>query len=176
MGSTLEIVFRLLGLFYVASGVLVVRALAVGVTADAIHAALMGGAPHPAERIREIWLAAGSVVIAAGGLSLMLVLDAAAVLFALGTLQQLVYLFVVAPRFLDPYDAPDPAGRTQTRNAALIHLAVTVAVVAAAATGSLRPWHAEPGWLLAAAIAAVVAGAVWTARVMRRPAAFGEAD
>lgn len=176
MSTAADLAFRLVGLFYLASGVLVVRTLAVSAMTDATWSAIMGKAVHPAERAREIWLAAGSVVIAAGGLALMLLLDVAAVLFVLGTLQQLVYLFVAAPRFFDPHDAPDPAGRASTRNAALVHLAVTVAVVAAAASGELRAWDEQPIWLLVAAGAVVAVGAVWTIAAMRVRSTLGNAE
>lgn len=171
-----EIAFRVVGLFYVASGVLVVRTLAMSAVTDATWSAIMGKAPHPAERAREIWLAAGSVSVAAAGLALMLLIDVAAPLFVLATLQQLVYLFVVAPRYFDPHDAPDALGRARTRNAAFVHLAVTVVVVAAAANGSLRPWHEAPVWLLGAATAIVALGVVWTVRAMRVPVGTGEAE
>ncbi|NLH83613.1 MAG: hypothetical protein GX458_22625 [Phyllobacteriaceae bacterium] len=176
MSTAVDITFRLVGLFYMASGVLVVRTLAVSAMADATWTAIMGKPPHPAERIREIWLAAGSVVIAAGGLALMLLLDVAAVLFVLGTAQQLIYLHVVAPRFLDPHDPPDPVGRARTRNAALIHLAVTTVVATAAAGGDLRAWDEQPTWLLAAAGAVVAVGAVWTIAAMRVRSNVGEAE
>ncbi|MCE1238079.1 MAG: hypothetical protein LWW93_17150 [Hyphomicrobiales bacterium] len=176
MSIASEIAFRIVGLFYVASGVLVARTLAMSAVTDATWSAIVGKASHPAERAREIWLAAGSVCVAAAGLALMLMLDVAAPLFVLATLQQLVYLYVVAPRFFDPHDAPEPTGRARTRNAAFVHLAVTVVVVAAAMNGALRPWRAEPVWLLGAAAAAVGFGALWTLRAMRVPEGGGEAE
>lgn len=168
MTIAIEIVLRLLGAFYVMSGVLVVRSLAVSAMADATYAAIMGSAPHPAERAREIWLAAGSVLIGAGGLALALLLDVAAVLFVFGALQQFVYLGIVAPRFLDPYDEPDAAGRAKTWSAALAYLVVTALVVAAAKAGMLRPWQDAPIWLLGGAGAAIAFSAIWTARLLNR--------
>ncbi|MDI4655225.1 hypothetical protein [Xanthobacter autotrophicus] len=176
MTFIIEAILRLLGLFYVLSGVLVVRSLAVSAMADAAYAAIMGGPPHPAERAREIWLAAGSVLIGAGGLALVLLLDVAVVLFVLGALQQMVYLVIVAPRFLDPHDAPDGAGRAKTWQAAIFYLVVTALVVAAAKAGLLRPWQDMPAWLLAAAGAAVVLGAAWTVRALGVRGSVGAAD
>ncbi|MFG1370591.1 hypothetical protein V5F32_00280 [Xanthobacter oligotrophicus] len=166
MSIILETGLRALGLFYVLSGVVVVRSLAISAMADAAHAAIMGAPPHPAERAREIWLAAGSVVIGAGGLALALLVDVAAMLFVLGALQQLIYLVIVAPRFLDPHDEPDAGGRAKTWQAAVAYLVVTVLVVAAAKTGVLRPWQDMPAWLLAAAGGAVILGAAWTVRAL----------
>lgn len=176
MTMIVEFALRSLGLFYVLSGVLVVRSLALSVMADATYAAIMGGAPHPAERAREIWLAAGSVLIGAGGLALALLLDVAAVLFVLGALQQMVYLVIVAPRYLDPHDEPDAAGRAQTWRAAIAYVVVTAVVVAAAKAGVLHPWRESPGWLLALAGAAVIVGAGWTVLALRRPASSGGAE
>ncbi|MFG1349468.1 hypothetical protein [Xanthobacter autotrophicus] len=176
MTFIVETILRLLGLFYVLSGVLVVRSLAVSAMADGAYAALMGAPAHPAERAREIWLAAGSVLIGAGGLALVLLLDVAVVLFVLGALQQMVYLVIVAPRFLDPHDAPNAAGRAKTWQAAFFYLAVTVLVAAAAKAGLLRPWQDMPAWLLAAAGVAVVLGAAWTVRALGMRGSVGEAD
>lgn len=162
-----EVVLRLVGLFYVLSGVLVVRSLAVSALADSAYTAIMGRAPSRAERVREIWLGAGSVVIGAGGLALALLMDLAVPLFVLGAVQQGVYLLIVAPRFLDPVDAPDPAGRAKTVNAAVVYAAVTVAVVLAAQAGLLHPWYLLPNWLLAMAGGLVLFGAGWTAMALR---------
>lgn len=167
---------QLIGLFYVVSGVLVVRSLAAGATMDAAWTAITGTAPHPAERAREIWLAAGSVLVGVGGLALVLLLDLAAVLFVLCALQQLVYLGIVAPRYLDPHDEPDPAGRAQSWNAAIIYLVPTALVVTAAWNGVLRPWQDVPPWLLGAAAAAVAAGIVWTVRALAVRMPAGKAD
>lgn len=176
MSIAAEIAFRIVGLFYLASGVLVVRSLAAAAMTDAVHAAIVGRPPHPAERRRAIWLAAGSVLIAVGGLALMLLLDVSAVLFLLGALQQFAYLFVVAPRFFDPHDEPDPVGRARTRNAAVAHLVATLAVVAAGATGGLRPWREESNWLLGAAVVAAALGVGWTLRAMRPRLGLGETE
>ncbi|MFG1363192.1 hypothetical protein [Xanthobacter versatilis] len=176
MSIVIETGLRALGLFYVLSGVVVVRALAISAMADAAHAAIMGAPPHPAERAREIWLAAGSVLIGAGGLALALLIDVAAMLFVLGALQQLIYLVIVAPRFLDPHDAPDAGGRAKTWQAAVAYLVVTVLVVTAAKTGVLRPWQDMPAWLLAAASAAVILGAAWTIRALAVRNSTGTAE
>ncbi|MFG1479787.1 hypothetical protein V5F53_14175 [Xanthobacter sp. V4C-4] len=162
MPIVVETALRLLGLFYVLSGVVVVRSLAASAMADATYAAIMGTAPHPAERARETWLAAGSVLIGTGGLALVLLLDVAAVLFVLGAIQQVVYLGVVAPRYLDPHDEPDAAGRAKTWTAAIVYLLATAIVVAAERGGVLRPWLDAPRWLLGAAGLAVAAGIAWT--------------
>ncbi|MDI4662758.1 hypothetical protein K9U40_00170 [Xanthobacter autotrophicus] len=176
MNIVIETGLRVLGLFYVLSGVLVVRSLAVSAMADTAYAAIMGAPPHPAARAREIWLAAGSVLIGAGGLALVLRLDVAAVLFVLGALQQMVYLAIVAPRFLDPHDTPDGAGRAKTWQAAFVYLVVTILVVAAAKAGVLRPWQEMPVWLLAAAGLALVLGMAWTVRALRVRGFTSKAD
>jgi len=176
MNIALEAVLRALGLFYVLSGVLVVRSLAASAMADATYTAIMGTPPHPAERAREIWLAAGSVLIAAGGLALILLLDVAAVLFVLGAIQQLVYLGIVAPRYLDPHDEPDAAGRAKTWNAAIVYLVATALVVAAARGGLLRPWLDAPAWLLGAVGVALAAGIAWTVRALGVRGSAGKAE
>ena len=171
-----EAALRVVGLFYVLSGVLVVRSLAASGLADAAYSAIMGKPPHPAERAREVWLAVSSVLIAAGGLALVLLLDVAAVLFILSAVLQIAYLGVIAPRFFDPHDAPDAAGRAKTWNAAIVYLVATALVVLAARGGVLRPWHDAPVWLLGAAGAALLAGIGWTvwALGLRRTLGQGE--
>jgi len=176
MTLAIETVLRFLGLFYVLSGIVVVRTLAASGMADATYAAIMGTAPSRAERLREVWLGVGSVLIGLGGLALALLLDAAAVLFVLAAAQQGAYLLVVAPRCFDPADPPDPAGRAKTRNAAIVYGIVTALVVAAAGTGLLRPWHELPGWLAAAAAVAALAGIGWAAWALGLRDALGKVD
>lgn len=176
MNIAVETALRVVGLFYVMSGVLVVRSLAVSGMADAAYTAIMGTPPHPAERARELWLAASSVLIAAGGLALILLLDLAAVLFILGALLQIAYLGVIAPRYLDPHDAPDAGGRAKTWNAAIVYLVATGLVVLAALGGVLRPWHDAPVWLLGAAGVALVAGIGWTVWAMRLRKSLGQGE
>ncbi|MFG1331856.1 hypothetical protein V5F41_11455 [Xanthobacter autotrophicus] len=176
MNIAFEAVLRALGLFYVLSGVLVVRSLAVSAMADATYSAIVGTPTHPAERAREIWLAAGSVLIGVGGLALVLLLDVAAVLFILGAIQQLAYLGFIAPRYFDPHDEPDAGGRAKTWNAAIVYVVATALVVAVARGGVLRPWLDAPVWLLVAAGVAIVAGVVWTVRALSVRGSVGKAE
>ena len=164
-----ETILRAIGFFYAATSLLVIRTLAVSAVADTTWAAIMGEPSHPAARRREIWLAAGALVIGAGGLALLLLLDLALPLFVLGALQQAVYLAHAAPRWFDPHDEPDTDGRRRTVNAAFVHAGATLAVAAAAWGGLLRPWTAEPLWLTGGAAAIVAAVVLWTLRALARP-------
>lgn len=176
MNIVFEGLLRALGLFYVLSGVLVVRSLAMSTVVDATYTAIVGTPPRPAERAREIWLAASSVLIGAGGLALVLLLDVAAALFILAAIQQLAYLGFVAPRYFDPHDEPDATGRAKTWNAAIVYLMATALVVAAALGGVLRPWLDAPVWLLGAAGIVVLAGIVWTVRALGVRGSLGKAE
>ncbi|RAK65419.1 hypothetical protein [Phenylobacterium kunshanense] len=122
---------------------LVVRAAAQTALMDAVLGALSANVEPAGQRasdIRRLWLTAGAVLTGLGGLAAAVGWSAAAPLFLAACIGQWTWLLIVAPRFVDPSDAPDPAGRRATRNAALGHTALTIAVLAA--WGQLVGWPA----------------------------------
>lgn len=125
---------RLAGAFYFVTAFVVVRAAARTSLLDAVMSALSAN-PDPTEQrassIRRLWLTAGAVLTGLGGLAAAAGWGAAAPLFLVACIGQWTWLLIVAPRFIDPVDAPEPAGRRATRNAALGHTALTIAVLAA---------------------------------------------
>ena len=134
---------RLAGGFYFVTAFVVVRAAARTALMDAVISALSASA-DPSERraseVRRLWLTAGAVLTGLGGLAAAVGWSAAALLFLIACLGQWTWLLIIAPRLVDPVDAPEPAGRRATRNAALGHTALTIAVLAA--WGQLESWSA----------------------------------
>ncbi|MEJ1158597.1 hypothetical protein [Prosthecomicrobium sp. N25] len=146
MDEAVPLLLRAVGVFYLAGGAMVGRAVRFGAATDRMAEAL-GLSTSRAERIRTWWLAAGAVTTAASGLALVMLAEAAAWLFAFATLQQALYLFVVSPRWLDPDDPPEAEGRRQSTRAFVMFAVATVLVAAAAHDGHLADWRALPGWL-----------------------------
>ncbi|MFN3867752.1 MAG: hypothetical protein ACK4MF_01655, partial [Hyphomicrobiaceae bacterium] len=127
---------------------------------DEALGAISGLGVARAERTRTWWLALSSVLVFAGGAALVALVDVAAPLFALNALGQASYLFVVAPRFLDPADPPDHAGRRQTFNAFIVYLAATSLVLWAEHSGRLSlfreaDWRVLSGVFVATAALAI---------------------
>jgi len=152
-----QVALRLVGAFYAFAGVFVVRAALMSRLLDRAIAAIAAQEPNQAETAREVWLLTQSFLILAGGAALMLLLEISVWLFAAAALGQATYLYVLAPRFLDAKDPPDPDGRRQTRNAYVVYLAATAFVVWAASVGRLVGWDDVP-WQATALLGAAVAG------------------
>lgn len=161
-----EIVLRAIGVFYALTAPLVIRTIGVSSLADVVLASISGEGANRAARFREMWIAAGALVIGAGGLALALLLDWAMPIFVFATVQQFVYLEYVAPRWLDPHDEPDAAGRKSTANAAIGYAIVSVVVVLAYWNGLLLPWQALSPWVLGAAALLVLGVAAWAVSVL----------
>ncbi len=157
------------GAFYALAGAIAARAT---LFASFLDAALDALAPHkanPAERERTLWLAGGAALVFAAGVALVLLLPLAPLVFGLALAHQALYLFFVAPRRLDPFDPPDPAGRRRSANAALVFAFAFAVVLWAGISGRLAAesgaWPMRTG-LFAAATAAFC---VWLAARVLRP-------
>lgn len=133
----------LFGAFYVFAGWFACRQFRTELLLDRALDAIAGEKPDPVDRARLIWLIVGGVVTFAAGASLMALSSLAIWLFAFGFLQQVVYIFIVAPRLFDIDEPPDPRGRRQTTNAAIIFGVVALGVAWAGARGALLPILAE---------------------------------
>ncbi len=159
-----DIALRLIGAFYAFAGYVATRAGLTSYFIDRAIAAIALKKPTAAETAQTVWLLGAAMLILAGGVLLMLLLDLAAWAFAASSLAQVAYLFYVAPRYFGVDDPPDPRGRRQSTNAFVVYTAATAFVVWAALTGRLVPWKDVPWQLLAiagAAVAAHVARTIW---------------
>ncbi|MBT9290034.1 hypothetical protein [Prosthecodimorpha staleyi] len=156
-----EIGLRLIGVFYLAAAFYVGRTLITGRSLTAMLEALAQGPATRATRWRDHWLAAGTIPVGLGGMMLAVLSWLALPLFLIGLAQQVLYLGLVAPRWLDPHDEPVAAERAATRNAAVVYSVATALVAMAAADGRLLPLGAFDPALVAAIMtlaAVLVAG------------------
>lgn len=135
-----DIALRLIGAFYAFAGYVATRAGLTSYFIDRAIAAIALKKPTAAETAQTVWLLGAAMLILAGGVLLMLLLDLAAWAFAASSLAQVAYLFYVAPRYFDVDDPPDPRGRRQSTNAFVVYAAATAFVLWAALTGRLVPW------------------------------------
>jgi hypothetical protein len=160
-----EIGLRLTGLLYLLAGLAGARRAAMSRILDQAIAALTLKKDPIAERLRLLWLAAVSVLIGAGGLALLLLLELAAAFFTIAALAQAFFVGIAAPRWFDKAEPPDPANRRKSWNSLLLFIALTGTILLAARAGLLRDWREVPAWLLAisvAAFVAIVGRLVWT--------------
>lgn len=161
----IDFLLRVLGGFYVFAGVVASRAATMSSLLDRAISVIELKPPPLEEALRGHWLLFTSLLVFAGGLLLVLLLEAAVWVFVAGTALQALYIYVLAPSYFDIADAPDARGRQQTRNAFVIYAAATALVAWAGYAGRLQSWDALPGPLLAlvsAGAAAFVGTAVWS--------------
>lgn len=154
----LSIVLRLVGAFYAFAGVVATRAAVTSLFLDRALAAIGAKKPPRAETLQFCWLLGSGMLVGAGGLALMLLLDIAAWLFLASALAQAAYIAMLAPRYFDVADPPDARGRRQTVNAFIVYAAATAFVLWALATGRLVNWRELPWPLPAAAATALLGG------------------
>lgn len=148
-----DIGLRLIGLFYIAAGIVAARQMLLN---DILDKALSGLTMEPvprAEALRARWLMGGALSVFLGGTLLAVLSVLALPAFLIAAAGQALYLGHVAPRFLDPGDPPDADGRRSTANAFRLYLAATALVALGAAAGRLR-WPQDEPWPLAGALIA----------------------
>ncbi|MCC6889503.1 MAG: hypothetical protein IT536_13295 [Hyphomicrobiales bacterium] len=159
-----DVILRLIGAFYVWAGYMASRAGLTAHVLDRALAALSAAQPGSVERAQTLWLLGSAILVLAGGVALVLLIDVAGWLFTASSLGQAVYLFWLAPRYFDIDDPPDERGRRQTTNAFVIYAVATAFVLWAASTGKLASWQdvSWPALALGAGAVAVHAGyVVW---------------
>ncbi len=165
-----DIVLRLIGAFYIIAAPLIIRAGATTLLLSrAISAISMKASKEDqveAQRIR--FLTGMALLTGAGGILLAARLDLALWVFLANAAVYALYLFVIAPRYFDPWDEPDENGRRQTRNAFFVYLAATGIVVAAWWSGALRPAAGEHPAVLVVCAAAFAAIAFYAWRSFRQ--------
>jgi hypothetical protein len=152
-----EVLLRFVGAFYAMTAPFVLRTAALSHFLDGALVAL-GGRSSPAqrraERARTMILTSQVIVIGIGGIWLMALSTVATWFFVVSALGYGVYLYWIAPRYLDPHDEPDEPGRRQARNAFFVYVVATALVVAGHSGGLLRAGD-DVGWpasLLAAGL------------------------
>ncbi|KWT69007.1 hypothetical protein APY04_1744 [Hyphomicrobium sulfonivorans] len=134
-----DIALKVIGAFYAFAGLIGSRAGLMSIFFDKAIAAISMKKISMPERIQSAWLVAASGLVFLGGVLLLVGLEAAVWVFALSTLAQAFYLYVIAPRYFDADNPPDTTGRRQTTNAFVIYFAATAFIVWAAWHGRLMP-------------------------------------
>jgi hypothetical protein len=162
-----EVVLCIVGAFYAFAGYVATRAALTSHFMDRAIAAIACKKPSAEDIAQTYWLLAAATVVLAGGIALVFLLESAVWLFLASAAGQAFYLLVLAPRYFDVVDPPDPRGRRQTTNAFIIYLAATAFVVWAWQRGKLLGWH-ELGWLIAVPVAAVLAHLSYIAWTLKR--------
>lgn len=175
-----EIALRSIGAFYTFAGLVAARAALTSNLLDVALAAITLKKPDRIDTHRTIWLVGLSVLIFAGGVALLLLLEPAAWLFVANAIIQALYFAALGPYYFDAADPPDPAGRRRSINAFVIYCASTAFVVWAAYGGRLIPLSNASGFLLGAGIAAVALHVGYIVRHLwfppKRKPAFGGFD
>jgi hypothetical protein len=165
-----DIALRVIGAFYIFAGLVTARA---GLTSNLIDQAIAAIAMQKPDRIeihRTIWLLSLSVLMFAGGVCLLLLLEPAAWIFALSAGVQALYFTVLGPLYFDAAEPPDPQGRRRSINAFVIYCAATLFVGWAAYTGRLIPIGDASDLLLGSAAAAIALHVGYIVRHMLFPA------
>ena len=164
-----EISLRVIGAFYAFAGYVATRAGLTSHFIDRAIAAIAMKKPPRVETAQTVWLLCAAMIVLAGGVALMLLLDFAPWLFLASALGQAAYIYYVAPRYFDAENPPDAAGRKGSFNAFVLYSAATAFVLWAGYMGKLQSWHELPAPVLAVAVAAVAGHAGYVVWMLARP-------
>ena len=159
-----DIVLRLLGAFYAFAGYAATRAGMMSHFLDRALAAISAQKPSRAEVAQSAWLIASAALVLVGGVLLLAGLQLAVLAFVASAIGQAAYIYVLAPRYFDREDPPDPRGRRQTTNAFVVYLAATAFILWAAWRERLTPIEYASIIEIAAVSAALLAYAAYVAR------------
>lgn len=151
MGS-IDIALIVVGTFYVFAGFVLTHAAIMSRLLDRAIAGITLKPVPGHEQLKMRWSLVMATLVLSSGAALMARLSIAVWLFAAALLAQVAYLYVIAPRLIDPADGPNATGRRQTTNAMVIYASATAFVVWCDARGYLTSL-ADAGWL-----AGVIAG------------------
>lgn len=175
-----DIALRVIGAFYAFAGLVTAR---MGLTSNLVDHAIAAIAMQKPDRIethRTIWLLGLSTLTFSSGVCLMLMLEPAAWIFAIGVLVQALYFVALGPYYFDAAEPPDPLGRRRSINAFVLYCAATAFVVWAAYAGRLVPIADASRWLLGGAVAAIALHVGYIIRHMmfppKRTSDFGSFD
>ena len=163
-----EIPLRLVGAFYVFAGYFATRVTLMTAFTDNAAASISGVPPARMATLKAAWLLLTSTLVLAGGVLLALLINGAQWVFLVSVIIQFAYLFALAPRYFDKFDAPTASGRRQNVNAFFIYCSATFFVLWAAEGGYLRPIAAQPRQVLLLAVLAMLAHVIFVVRGLRR--------
>ena len=146
------ILFRIIGVFYLFSGIIGLHVMATDSLLDKMLAGITLKPTHRREAVRRRLLLAGSATVGLSGAALMVVSIWAAPIMLLATALQLIWLVWARTNYI-PEDAAEARGRRQTTNAAIIFAVMTAAVTWLGFAGRLLPW--TDAWALFIPLVAV---------------------
>ena len=161
-----DIFLRLIGAFYAFAGFVATRAAMTSRLVDIAIAGLAAKKPSRVETAQSIWLIGAAALVLAGGVLLLAGLDLAAGLFLASAIGQAAYIYVLAPRYFDREDPPDPPRRQQTTDAFVLFLAATAFVVWATWRGRLTALDEATAEEFLAVSAALLLYAGYVARTL----------
>ncbi len=156
----LDVVLQLCGAFYVFAGFVLARAILASRVADHAIAALSGKRRAERDAIKEGYSLVLAFATFVSGVAVLVLSTWAVPAFLTAAAAQAVYLFAVAPRYLDEAGKGLPEGRRQSTNAFVIFCAVAAFVVWGTAKERLRPLADIPEWQVLAAMAAILVFAI----------------
>lgn len=118
---------RVMGAFYLFGAAAGLRRVSMDLLLTMMIGAIGSADPREtkAERERAQCLVVNLLLVGFGGIALVVLLRAAALIFLVSLAFYALYLFVLAPKRFDPFDPPEEPGRSQTRNAFFIYAAAT---------------------------------------------------
>ena len=125
-------IVRAIGLFYVVSGVFLVRAMALDAMAHTLEGIVYG--PKAGVRVRHYWLRIGAALTVASGLALVLLSPLTIALMLANCVVQGGWLLYARTHF-PPEDEDEALGRRRTTNAFVVFAIVTAVVSALFLTG-----------------------------------------
>lgn len=137
-------------LFYLITGVMAARVMMGYQLIEAALGSLSDTEEPFWVRHQVNYLIGGLFIIMASAILCLFQVNLALALCAFGMAHQAVYFFYLAPKKIDPFEAPDPKGRKQSQNAFLGYGFYSLAVGWAHLGGHLRPLTALATWELTA--------------------------
>ena len=147
---------RAIGGIYAIGSLIVLWGTLAASLAESAQAAIEARSMPSSTVWRTRWLVGSALLLLTCGLALALLLNMAAPLFVLSAAGQALYLAVLAPRYFDPAEQPDEAGRQSSRSALLVFAVATALVIAAWSAGWLLDWRTTPPAITASAVAVVL--------------------
>lgn len=150
----IDLLFRGVGLFYLAASYFALRAILMDSVLDKAIAAISLSGEDPKERLRRQIVGTATVAFGAGGAALLLLSTLALPLFLANLAAQGIWL-AGARRIVIPAEDDDAQSVRQLVMSTLLYAAATLGVVWLWRAGRLGPWD-DP--LAAALVAAAAAG------------------
>lgn len=159
----LDILLQIVGCFYTFAGFVLARSVLSSRLLDQALEAITLQKTQRAETFKEAYALLLALAIFASGIALLGLSWLAIFLFAAGSALQALYIFWLAPRFLDRHEEADAPGRRQSSNAFLVYAVMTLVVAGAAQAGRLHAWSDLPDRTRLLMAGAVLSFAVYIA-------------